>query len=53
MPARSLPALRRTSFGCREELATEVRCWGLLPTVALKRFDDDLFRIFRGLRPRS
>ena len=28
MPARSLPALRRTSFGCREELATEVRCWG-------------------------
>lgn len=25
IPAHSLPALRRTSFGCREEFATEVR----------------------------
>jgi hypothetical protein len=26
MPANSRPALRRIPFGCREELATEVRC---------------------------
>ena len=48
MPACSRPALRRTSFDCREEAATETRCRDNCRYIRTQRYDDDPAGLFRG-----
>lgn len=54
MPACSRPALRRTSLGCREEFATELRRredFQLVRTQKIRRRPGGIIHTYGGLGP--